>query len=104
MHPYLSHRNHLSPSFPYVRGYREPARAAGLLRRWLRAASRQWQRRKMIATLEALDDWTLRDIGIHRGDIPRVVDGFDNRELGMVPFAPISRPVETNVEAFRKAA
>ena len=104
MDPYLSHRNYLSPSLPYVRAYHKRAKVVEVLRRWLRTANRHWQRRKMIATLEAMDDRTLKDIGIHRGDIARVVDGFDDRELGMVPFAPASRPVETEYETFRKAA
>jgi len=52
-----------------------------LLPRWLRSAIRAWQRRKMIALLSALDDRTLRDIGIHRGQIPQVVDRFEDHEL-----------------------
>lgn len=59
----------------------------GLFQRLLRPAIRTWQRRKMIATLNSLDDGTLRDIGINRTDIPRIVDGFSNRELGMEPVA-----------------
>jgi uncharacterized protein YjiS (DUF1127 family) len=70
-----------------------PAREP-LLRRWLAAAATNWRRRKAIAALQALDDRILRDIGIHRGDIWRVVDGFDERELRMVPLAPDSAPAE----------
>lgn len=105
MHPHLVHRNYYqSSSQPYVRANHKRAKAGEVLRRWLRAANRRWQRRKMIAALEAMDDWILSDIGINRGDIPRVVDGFDDRELGMVPFAPAARPVETEYETFRMAA
>lgn len=60
----------------------------GLLRPWLRAAFRRWQRRKMIAALEAMDDRLLRDIGVHRCNIPRVVDGLIDRDLPAIRFAP----------------
>lgn len=87
MHPYLSHRNYLSPSLPYARAYRDRFLTIGFLRRLMRRAVQQWKRRKMIAALEALDDRILRDIGVHRGEIPSVVAGFDDRELGMSPLA-----------------
>lgn len=62
------------------------AKNQGLIRRWLGKAVRNWQRRKMIAALHALDCRTLSDIGIERGNIEDVVDGFDTRELQMVPL------------------
>ena len=37
--------------------------------------------------MQALDDRVLRDMGICRQDIERIVDAFDDRELGMVPLA-----------------
>jgi len=38
---------------------------------------RHWHaRRRTIAELTALDDRTLRDIGLHRGEIHRLVDGL----------------------------
>ena len=37
-----------------------------VLLRWWKSAVQNWQRRKMIAALEALDDRTLMDIGVHR--------------------------------------
>ena len=49
-----------------------------VLLRWWQSAVQNWQRRKMIAALEALDDRTLMDIGVHRGGIKRVVDGTAN--------------------------
>lgn len=55
------------------------------LSRWWTRAVRHWQRRKMIAALAALDDHILDDIGIPRGQIERVVDGFDDQELRMQP-------------------
>lgn len=59
----------------------------GLFRQLFRAAVRKWRQRKMIASLEALDDAVLRDIGIYRGVIRPVVAGFSDRELGMEPVA-----------------
>ncbi|WP_349367320.1 MAG: hypothetical protein ABL311_11550 [Nitratireductor rhodophyticola] len=35
-----------------------------------------------------MDDNLLDDIGISRNDIPRVVNGFDDRELRMRPVSP----------------
>ena len=69
-------------------GRQEQGRKGGFWRRIFR----QWQRRKMIATLQAMDDHLLFDIGVSRGDIPRIVDSFTDRELGMrVPFRADSR-------------
>ncbi|MCA8869155.1 MAG: DUF1127 domain-containing protein [Rhodobacteraceae bacterium] len=59
----------------------------GWFRQWLRQATRQWRRRRMIAALRAMDDRLLNDIGIHRQDIEPIVDGFDDRELRMLPVA-----------------
>jgi len=41
----------------------------------------------MIASLSALDDRTLWDIGIHRSKIERAVDGLSDAELRMAPVA-----------------
>nr|WP_290917238.1 DUF1127 domain-containing protein [Hyphomonas sp. 34-62-18] len=72
-------------SVPMLRHVTEPV-ANGPLRRWLRAAFKSWQRRKMMASLSALDDRTLHDIGIHRSEIARAVDGFDGIGGRMVPL------------------
>lgn len=61
--------------------------ANGPLRRWLRAALKKWQRRKMIASLSSLDDRTLHDIGIHRSEIARAVDGLDGIGRCVAPLA-----------------
>ncbi|MBN8189996.1 DUF1127 domain-containing protein [Salipiger thiooxidans] len=42
----------------------------------------------MIETLRGMDDRLLRDIGIDRSDIPRVVDDLTDRELSMRPVSP----------------
>lgn len=62
-------------------------RGVGFFRRWVMAIAKRWQRRRMITALENLDDRTLADIGIYRGEIPSIVDGFDSRELRMTPVA-----------------
>lgn len=60
--------------------------SGGLLRRLVRNAVRQSKRRRMIGALHAMDDWLLRDIGLDRDDIPRLVDGLSDRELRMNPL------------------
>ncbi|WP_054007777.1 DUF1127 domain-containing protein [Cypionkella psychrotolerans] len=84
-------------------------RSAGMkkgagFRLWWQSVIRSWQRRKMIAVLSALDDRILQDIGMHRGEIERVVDGFDDRELRMTPVAPESKPIDLVYAEFRRAA
>lgn len=59
----------------------------GDLRGAMRLMARKWNRRKMNAMLEAMDDHLLNDIGIARHQIARLVDGLDDRELRMVPIA-----------------
>lgn len=88
MHPYMFNPNilFLRPSSSSKSTKRPEA-----LRRMVGAAFRNWERRKMIATLQRMDDRLLRDIGIDRSDIPRVVEGFSTRELSM-------RPVSDDVE------
>jgi uncharacterized protein YjiS (DUF1127 family) len=71
-------------------------RRPGILRLWIRKALLNWERRKMIAILQAMDDHLLRDIGIERCDILRVVNGFTDRDLGM---DPVARDVERIEEA-----
>ncbi len=105
MHPYLSHRNYLpNPKPKWTAWHDIMSESRGSSRQWLRSVMRKWQRRKMIAALEAMDDRLLRDIGIYRGDIRRVVDGFDDRELGMVPLAPGKPAIGNEHEVFQKAA
>lgn len=77
--------------FPPPRAASQRNRKPGAFRRWLRTTFLQWQRRKMIETLRGMDDRLLRDIGIGRSDIPRVVNGLTDRELSM-------RPVSSDVE------
>ena len=105
MHPYMFFRNDPAPALRYARAYRKSTKAGEALRRWLRSAFRRWERRKMIAALEAMDDRLLRDIGIYRNDIARLVDGFDDRELRMRPLATKSaKPEDIYEEVYRKAA
>ncbi|WP_177193920.1 DUF1127 domain-containing protein [Roseovarius lutimaris] len=85
MHPYLAQRNYLASSHPGARASHNCSKDGGGIRKWLRAAYRSWQRKKMIAAFHSLDDATLRDIGISRGEIHSIVDGFDDKEMSMVP-------------------
>ena len=104
MHPNQSHRQYLAQQHgrKVVGGDRVRAEN-GLIRRWLGAAFRHWQRRKMIATLEAMDDRILRDIGLIRGDIPRVVQGLLDLEPESAPTASAAR-AERHTAPYRKAA
>lgn len=76
----------------------------GLLRRAMIAANRHRRRRRMMATLEALDDRILRDIGIYRSEIPRVVVEFSDRELGMTPVADSRNRRPTGGSGYAQAA
>ncbi|MCQ0090679.1 hypothetical protein FGD77_02655 [Roseovarius sp. M141] len=58
----------------------------------------------MIAMLERLRDEVLHDIGIARGDIRRVVEGFDSRELRMTPVANARAERNADNEVYRQAA
>ena len=75
-----------------------------VLLRWWKSAVQNWQRRKMIAALEALDDRTLLDIGVHRGEIRRVVEGFNEAELRMAPIAPEPTSHDVSYADLRRAA
>lgn len=67
----------ISPRSPLFPGASDMVPRGSGLRRLLRAVMRNWQRRKMIATFEAMDDWMLSDIGLRREDIVRTVNSFD---------------------------
>ena len=89
MHPHVFKSK--TPHFPPPRTARQRNRKPGAFRRWLRTTFLQWQRRKMIKNLRGMDDRLLRDIGIDRSDIPRVVNALTDRELSM-------RPVSSDVQ------
>lgn len=82
MHPILFHCAFLRVKLLVsAKDLKQPQRS-GRLRRWLRVRLEQWKRRKTIAALNALDDRTLRDIGIQRCHIKRFGDsltGIDSR-------------------------
>ncbi|RKF12741.1 DUF1127 domain-containing protein [Roseovarius spongiae] len=59
----------------------------GIFERLIRSAERAWKRRETAKELHALTDWELRDIGIHRADIPRVVRQSDERAQDARPAA-----------------
>ena len=59
-----------------------------------RTALRRWQKRRTIRALERLSDWVLADIGISRGEIPRVVDSLvadDPRPASLARTAAVAR-------------
>lgn len=101
MHPVHSGRLQLDQSYPQQISSHNTI--GGLIHRWLGPSIRKWQRRKMIAALNALDTRTLRDIGIDRCDIEHVVNGFDEHELQMVPLAPPHQSAHFDQPARRAA-
>ncbi|WP_413871496.1 DUF1127 domain-containing protein [Albidovulum sp.] len=102
MHLVRSHRDYTSHDDAVLPG--GTLERGGYLRRAWQAAMRRWQRRRMIAALEAMDDRLLRDIGIDRPDIRRMVATFSDRELRMTPLATSPTLAETYPETSRKAA
>ncbi len=76
----------------------------GFLRRWLQSKIHNWKHRKMVAALQAMDDRLLWELGIRRTEIVRVVDSFDERELGMVPLAQLPSPDRGQQSALKLAA
>lgn len=82
---------------------RAAPKSGSSIRYWIGAVVRNWQRRKMIAALHALEDRTLRDIGMERCDIEEVVEMFNERELCMVPLEPSDQAEQVD-QSFRQAA
>ncbi|WP_324752243.1 DUF1127 domain-containing protein [Roseovarius sp. Pro17] len=106
MHQNPAYQNHVL--VPTAQALDVTSKHGRSIREWLRAATLRWRRRKMIATFEAMDDRLLWDIGIHRTDIVRMVDNFDERELRMRPLA-LPAPTDQSRdepygEMFQKAA
>ena len=62
---------------PVSRPRKARATGPGLLGRGLRAVIRRWQRQRTIEELEQMDDRLLRDMGLYRGDIPRIFTDTD---------------------------
>ncbi|WP_418591565.1 DUF1127 domain-containing protein [Ponticoccus sp. (in: a-proteobacteria)] len=93
MHPnlFIASNPHLSAP----RTDRQNPRKPGALRLWLRAAFRKFQRRKMIEALQGMDNRLLRDIGIERSEIPRLVDGLIEREPAMRSVSAVRHPDAT---------
>lgn len=82
MQTYQSQGHFLSPSQSYARAHAKRVKFTKAFRDWARTAFRRWERRRMIAALQSMDDRVLRDIGIRRSEIPSVVRGFTDEELG----------------------
>ncbi len=105
MHPFLSHRNYmaLDTNRPRRNKVYAPAKD-GLLRRSLRSIYQRWNRRRMIAELHSMNDRMLRDMGIYRNDIERVVNDFEQRDLLAVPAAKSSIKLVSDRDVWRLAA
>lgn len=54
----------------------------GLLGRLTRAVAKTWERTRAMAELNAMSDLELRDMGLYRADIARVVNGTAGRRRG----------------------
>ena len=81
-----------------------PTGSGGPVRRILAKAKQRWQQRQMVMALQQLDDRLLADIGINRGEIPRVVAGLNPQELRMRPIARTPRNADQNDYMFLQAA
>lgn len=91
MHPLISYREEYRLVQKMRMGQRPmpEKRASGPLSRFLSGALDGWKRRKMVASLSALDDRILADIGLQRDDIARVVEDFAADEArAQKPYAP----------------
>ncbi|MFZ1468323.1 MAG: DUF1127 domain-containing protein [Paracoccaceae bacterium] len=64
--------------------------AGNILDRLVRSVARKLKRSRTMAELRALGDRELRDIGLYREDIPRVVAGLDDVDLGLSRPAPVA--------------
>ena len=99
MHPVYLHRDFMT--YRNHAANRNTPPREGILRRWLRARIRAWQRRKMISALHAMDDRLFHDIGIERSRISDVVDGLNDRELRM---RPVEKRAVSGIDRVRGAA
>lgn len=64
---------------------------SGRIGRMLRGVLAPLQRRRMMQALERLDDRMLADIGIHRADITRIVNGYNPHAPQVTWQAQLSR-------------
>ena len=80
------------------------AQGSVLIRRWLTPLVTKWRRRKIVGALEMMDTRLLRDMGIERCDIKRIVEGFDQRELRMVPLAQPQPVARIDRPSYKQAA
>lgn len=72
-----------------------------ILSRVVRAAKRAARQRRTVAELSVLTDRELRDIGLWRADIPRVVGEMTDHDFGL---APARRPAPRAARAPGNAA
>lgn len=73
-------------------------------RRWFKASALRWQRDRTTKALQNLDDRMLADIGLHRSDIPLVVERLIERELQTTPVSKGSDKPSVKPDEMRIAA
>lgn len=76
----------------------------GVIGRFMQRAARQWRDRRMIAQLQSMEDWMLRDIGIERGEIPAIVAQLNDQEVRMTPVSKADQQSSVMQHAYQKAA
>ena len=71
---------------------------AAAMKRLIRVTVTRWQKRRTARALDRLSDWMLQDIGVTRGEIPRLVDEIfadDIRPASLLsPYIPATRRLE----------
>lgn len=77
---------------------------ASFLRHWLKRAIRNWQRRKTIAALAALDDRLLLDIGLERGTLEDFADVLAGRESWLSAHVVAEKPAVSTTKLLSRAA
>lgn len=83
---------------------RSEGEGGGLFQRLFGGILRDWQRRRMIDELEALDDQLLKDIGINRGDIERLASEFHEPEPQSAPEAQPALAPQAKPDTYQRAA
>lgn len=77
---------------------------ASFLRHWFEGAIRNWQRRKTVAALAALDDRLLLDIGLERGTLEDFADVLAERESWLSAPVVVEKSAPSTTEFIRRAA
>gem|GEM_PF-5193830 len=68
---------HVETPNAYSAAFSRKHEEGNIVTRFLLTRLSNWQKRRMIAAFERLDDRILADIGLTRGDIPNVIEGLE---------------------------